>query len=457
MVQGESPLWAAFYSVVVENCLMSLRLGQLPGITHFMLSSNALVGEALHDQVMALYQDHVNPYLARLMAFAGFGTEVKGEGAFITDHEGREFLDFLGGYGVFSLGHRHPKVVQAVKDQLDLMPLSGKTFFGPKQAQLAQKLAELSPEGLEYTFFCNSGTEAVEAALKFARAATGRTKFVSSIGGYHGKTMGALAVTGREKYQTPFVPLMPGAEFVPYGDIEALKSAVDGETAAVILEPLQGEGGIHLPPPGYLAEARRICDKNGALLILDEVQTGLGRTGAMFASAYEGVRPDLMPLAKALGGGVMPIGACMGTAQVWEKVFSSNPLAHTSTFGGNPLACAAGIAALEVTVEENLCEKAAVLGSRIMAGLAGIEGGLVSEVRGRGLMIGVEFSRDEVGELVIAQMVKRGLIAAYTLNNPRVIRLEPPLIITEAQADQAVGIVKEAVQETSDLLASLGV
>lgn len=422
-----------------------------------MSATGALQGEALHDHVLALYQDHVNPYLARLMAFAGFGTEVKGEGVYITDHEGREFLDFLGGYGVFSLGHRHPKVVQAVKDQLDLMPLSGKTFFGPRQAELAKRLAELAPKGLDYTFFCNSGAEAVEAALKFARAATGRTKFVSSQGGYHGKTMGALSVTGREKYQKPFEPLVPGAVFVPFGDFDALRAAVDSETAAVILEPVQGEGGIHLAPPGYIAEARALCDKFGALLILDEVQTGLGRTGTLFAAEHEGVSPDLMPLAKALGGGVMPIGACMGTAQVWEKVFSSNPLAHTSTFGGNPLACAAGIAALEVTLEENLCERALTLGERIMKGLSGIEGGLVSEVRGRGLMIGVEFSRDEVGELVIAQMVKRGLIAAYTLNNPRVIRLEPPLIISEADADKAVGIVKEAVQETADLLTALGV
>lgn len=269
--------------------------------------------------------------------------------------------------------------------------------------------------------------------------------------------MGALSVTGREKYQKPFEPLVPGAVFVPFGDLTSLESAICGETAAVILEPIQGEGGIHLPPPGYLAAARRLCDEHGALLILDEVQTGLGRTGSLFASTQEGVSPDLMPLAKALGGGVMPIGACMGTAEVWEKVFSSNPLAHTSTFGGNPLACAAGIAALEVTIEEALPERAAVLGERIMTGLAGIEGGLVKEVRGRGLMIGVEFSRDEVGELVIAQMVKRGLIAAYTLNNPKVIRLEPPLIITEEQADIAVGIVKEAVQETADLLAALGV
>lgn len=422
-----------------------------------MFEASHLKGEQLHDHVVSLYQSHVNPYLARLMSFAGFGTEVKGEGATIWDHEGREFLDFLGGYGVFSLGHRHPKVVQAVKDQLDLMPLSGKTFFGSKQAELAQKLAQAAPKGLDYTFFCNSGAEAVEAALKFARAATGRTEFVSTTGGYHGKTLGALSVTGREKYQKPFAPLVPGASFVPYGDIEALRAAVTDQTAAVILEPLQGEGGIHVPPLGYLSEARRLCTEKGALLILDEVQTGLGRTGRLFACQEEGVSPDLMTLAKALGGGVMPIGACMGTEQVWERVFSQNPLAHTSTFGGNPLACAAGIAALEVTLEENLCQRAEKLGERIMVGLKGACPDMVAEVRGKGLMIGVEFSRDEVGELVIAQMVKRGLIAAYTLNNPKVIRLEPPLIITEEQADRAVEIVKESIQETADLLVALGV
>lgn len=429
----------------------------IPGITGSMSEASHLRGEQLHDHVVSLYQSHVNPYLARLMSFAGFGTEVKGEGAILWDHEGREFLDFLGGYGVFSLGHRHPKVVQAVKDQLDLMPLSGKTFFGSKQAGLAQKLAQASPKGLDYTFFCNSGAEAVEAALKFARAATGRTEFVSTIGGYHGKTLGALSVTGREKYQKAFAPLVPGAVFVPYGDLDALRQQVTKKTAAVILEPLQGEGGIHVPPVGYLTEARRLCTEQGALLILDEVQTGLGRTGTLFACEEEGVMPDLMPLAKALGGGVMPIGACMGTEAVWEKVFSQNPLAHTSTFGGNPLACAAGIAALEVTLEENLSERAKSLGERIMGGLQGACPEMVAEVRGKGLMIGVEFSRDEVGELVIAQMVKRGLIAAYTLNNPKVIRLEPPLIITEEQADKAVEIVKESIQETADLLVALGV
>lgn len=410
----------------------------------------------LKDTVVRQYAEHVNPYLAKLMNFAGFGVEVRAEGCRMWDEEGREYLDFLGGYGVFSLGHRHPRVVAAVKEQLDTMPLSGKTFFGAKQGALAERLAGLAPAGLEFTFFSNSGAEAVEAALKFARATTGREGFVATDGGYHGKTMGALSVTGREKYRKPFGALVPGASFVPYGDARAVASAVGDGTAAVIVEALQGEGGIHLPPDGYLRELRSICDRAGALLIADEVQTGLGRTGTMFACEHDGVSPDILTLAKALGGGVMPIGATMFTERVCEAVFSSNPLAHTSTFGGNPLACAAALAALDVIEGEGLCEAARQKGERLMEGLHGVAAGssLLSEVRGRGLMVGVEFSMDEVGELAIAQMVKRGLVAAYTLNNPRVIRFEPPLVVSERDIDEAVRIFGEAVAETEEVIAA---
>ncbi|MES1228078.1 MAG: aminotransferase class III-fold pyridoxal phosphate-dependent enzyme, partial [Armatimonadota bacterium] len=304
-------------------------------------------GQAFRDQVIDQYSAHVNAPLARLKAFAGFGAETRSEGCYLYDQDGKAYLDFLGGYGVFSLGHRHPKVVEAVKAQLDVMPLSSKVFLNPKEAELATALAEVAPEGLEYTFFSNSGAEAVEASLKFARVATGRTEFVSTIGSYHGKTMGGLSVTGRDKFRFPFEPLIPGVSFVPYGDVTAL-NAISTTTAAFIVEPVQGEGGIFIPPDGYLKAAREACDQAGALLIVDEVQTGLGRTGYMFGSEHDGVRPDLMPLAKCLGGGVMPIGATMGTKAVWDKVYGINPLLHTSTFGGNPLAMAAGIAALKV-------------------------------------------------------------------------------------------------------------
>jgi putrescine aminotransferase len=414
--------------------------------------------EALFSDVLAKYSDHLNPYLAKLMAFGGFGVEIDAQGCVIVDHEGRSFIDCLGGYGTFALGHRHPRVVQAVKDQLDHMGLSGKAFFCKPAADLASNLAEVAPPGLQYSFFCNSGTEAVEAGLKFAKAITGRTKIVSTEGSYHGKTIGALSVTGREKYRKRYVPLMPGAEFVPFGDASAAEAAIDGATAAMIIEPIQGEGGIVIPPDGYLARLRRACDAHGALLIVDEVQTGLGRTGTMFACERDGVSPDLMPLAKSLGGGVMPLGAIMGTKAIFDDVFGSNPLAHSSTFGGNGLACAAGIAALQVISDENLIEKSATQGKLLKAGLeaeCARFGELVSEVRGRGLMIGVEFSMDEVGELVVAQLMKRGVCVAYALNNPRVLRFEPPLIISNSQIEQVVEAMAAALAETAELLSML--
>ncbi len=412
--------------------------------------------DALRARVVSDYSEHLNPGLAKLMQFAGFGVEVSAEGMYITDQDGREYLDFLGGYGVFSLGHRHPDVLQAVVDQLQKQPLSSKTFFNPVQGALARRLSEVAPEGLQYTFFSNSGTEAVEAALKMARAATGRTGFVSTEGGYHGKTLGALSVTGREKYRKPYQPLVPGASFVPYGDLAAAEAAINETTAAFIVETVQGEGGVHVAPGGYLAGLRAACDRAGALLIADEVQTGLGRTGKWFGCDHEQVRPDLMTLAKALGGGVMPIGATMGTAAVWNKVFADNPLTHTSTFGGNPLACAAGLAVLDIMERDNLVDRVATQGDRLKSALqeAFKDQPLVAEVRGQGLLIGVEFAEDEVGELVIAQMMKRGVIAAYTLNNPRVIRMEPPFLVTDEQIEHAVNCLKESVAETADLISA---
>jgi putrescine aminotransferase len=308
---------------------------------------------------------------------------------------------------------------------------------------------------LQFTFFSNSGTEAVEAALKFAKIATGRSRIISTEGGYHGKTLGALATTGREKYRTRAEPLMPGVEFVPFGDVAAAVAAIDDETAAFIVEPVQGEGGIHVPPDGYLRAIRETCDRTGALMIADEVQTCIGRTGAMFACDHEGVAPDIMTLAKQLGGGVMPIGATMGTAAVWEKVFSENPLMHTSTFGGNPLACTAGLAAVGVVQDEDLVARSRDRGALMLDLLKEMQAkhpDLVTEVRGKGLMIGVEFATEEVGEMTVVQMLARGMCAAYTLNNPRVIRLEPPLIISENEVRTAVEIMGRSLTEASELL-----
>lgn len=414
--------------------------------------------DALYADVVAKTARYLNPNLAKLMAFAGFGAEMRGEGLYLFDHEGRRFLDCLGGYGTFSLGHRHPAVVAAVRDGLDKLGMSGKAFFSPNAADLAELLAQNSPEGLELTFFSNSGTEAVEAALKFAKGTTGRPGIVSTLGSYHGKTIGALSTTGREKYRKKFEPLMPGVSFVAYGDGEAAAAAISEETAAFIIEPVQGEGGILLPPDGYLRTVREACDRNGALLIADEVQTGLGRTGTLWGVEHDGIAPDILTSAKALGGGVMPIGATMYTTAIYEGVYGENPMAHTSTFGGNPLACAAALAAVRTLIAEELPRRSAEMGARMLKGLKEVgqhHSELVGDVRGRGLMIGLEFREDEVGELVVASLLKRGVCVAYALNNPRVLRFEPPLIIGAEEVDYAVEAVDGSIAETAELLASL--
>ncbi len=412
--------------------------------------------EAHINSVIEKYRQYVNPGLTRLLQFGGFGDlEVFAEGCVVTLASGTQCLDFLGGYGVFSLGHRNPAVVDAVKRQLDRMPLSTRAYFHEPQALLSERLAQVTPGELSYSFYSNSGAESVEAALKFARKATGRTKFVSTEGAYHGKTMGSLAVTGREKYRKPFGPMVPGTTFVPFNSADAVAAVLDGDTAAVILETVQGEGGIVPAVPGYLADVRRITREAGVLLIVDEVQTGLGRTGRLFGCEHDDVQPDIMTLAKALGGGVMPIGATVFTQEVCDAVFGENPYIHTSTFGGNQLACAAGLAALQVTVDDELSARSVRSGARLMAGLRSAVShapGVLKEVRGLGLMVGVEFAVQDVAELTINGMARRGVIAGYTLNNPKVIRFEPPLIVSDSQLDQAVNAFGESVNEAVSLL-----
>ncbi len=415
--------------------------------------------EARIEYVADLYRESVSPGLARLMMFAGFGDiEDYGEGCLLRTATGKEYLDFVGGFGVFSLGHRHPKVVAAVHRQLDRLPLSTRTFFNQQMGELAKKLSEIAPGDLQYTFFSNSGAEAVEAALKFARVATGKTDFISTNGAFHGKTMGALSVTGREKYRKPHEPLIPGVTFVPFNDLIAMENAVTDKTAAIIIETVQGEGGIFVATTEYMQGLRRLCDERGLLLIVDEVQTGLGRTGKMFGVEHHGVVPDIMTLAKALGGGVMPIGATIATEDIWNRVFGENPLLHTSTFGGNPLACAAGLSALNATIDENLCQNAEERGAQLLTGLRHLQTqypDAILEVRGQGLIIGVEFPRQEFPEMAINGLTGMGIIAAYTLNNPKVIRIEPPLIVTEAQCATFLQAFGQAVEFAVSLLEGL--
>ncbi len=409
--------------------------------------------------VIEKYQKFVNPTQVALLKIGGYDhIEHSAQGCVVTDLDGNEYLDCLGGYGIFSLGHRHPKVVEAVKKQLDLMPLASKTFLNKPLADLCAKLAEITPGALRYSFLCNSGTEAVEGALKAARMATGKTDFVATTGGYHGKTLGALSATGREVYQRPFAPMVPGFTHVPWDDADALGAALTERTAAVIVEPVQGEGGIQVPSDDYLPRVQDHCRRNNVLLIADEVQTGLGRTGRMFGVEHWGVTPDILTLSKSLGGGVLPVGAFTATPDIWDKVFRENPFIHTSTFGGGELACAAALAAVEVTLEEDLPGRAAANGAYFLDGLRHVQSQhpqILQEARGLGLMLGVEFTDADIGKLVIGTMVHRGVIAAYTLNNPKVIRFEPPLIITRTQIDRVLEVFEAGVQDALALLGDL--
>lgn len=412
--------------------------------------------ERVIEETIEKYEKYVNPTLANLMRFAGFGdVEATAIRTTVTDYSGNEYIDCLGGYGVFSLGHRQSEVVAAVHEQLDCMPLSSKIFFSKPLADLCELLAEITPGRLQYSFICNSGTEAMEGALKAARICTGREEFICTIGGFHGKSMGSLSASGRDVYKSPFEPLIPGFVHVPFGDAQAVEEVISDRTAAVIVEPVQGEGGIRIPPDDYLPRLRDLCTQTGALLIADEVQTGLGRTGRMFACEHWDVEPDIMTLAKALGGGVMPIGAFVGTPEVWEAMFRENPLMHTSTFGGNPLACRAAMAAIHVTRYRDLPAMAAKRGAYFLDKLRTVwqkHSSAIADVRGIGLMIGVEFAHEDVGELVIGGLCRRGVIAAYALNNPKVIRFEPPLIITEEEMDKVVNALDEAVAEALEML-----
>ena len=400
------------------------------------------------EETIEKYMKYVNPGFARLCKFANLATiEWEGRGAQVFDIFGRAYLDCIGGFGVFNVGRNHPRVVERAVEQLRRLPLSTRTLFNKQQADLAEMLAKITPGDLQYSFFCNSGAEAVEGALKLARLYTGRKKLVSCLNSFHGKTMGALSVSGREVYKKPFEPLLPETYQVPFDDLESMEKMVDEETAAVIVEPVQGEGGVNIPSSDYLPGVREICNRHGALLIIDEVQTGLGRTGKMFACEHWSVVPDIMTLAKGLGGGILPLGAFMSTATIW-KVFEENPLLHSSTLGGNPLACAVGLETLKILQEEDIPRQAQEKGDYFLEKLRAFQitfPELIKEVRGMGLLIGMEFFDPDVASLLAMEMAERMILVAYTLNNPRVIRFEPPLTISFEEMDRVMRALEESL------------
>ena len=352
---------------------------------------------------------------------------VRGEGAQLWDADGRRYLDLFAGIAVNALGHAHPLIVNAVTAQLTTLGHVGNFYATAPQIALAERLVSLAG-GDARVYFANSGTEANEAAFKLTRL-TGRTKVIATEGGFHGRTMGALALTGKPGIREPFEPLPAGVEFVPYGDVEALEAAIDGDTAAFFVEPIQGERGVLPAPPGYLKAARELTERHGALLVLDEVQTGIGRTGDWFAFQQAGIRPDIVTLAKGLGGG-LPIGACLAFGPAKELFV---PGSHGSTFGGNPVACAAGLAVLYAIERDGLLTRVREVGARLREGIIGLDHPAVEEVRGAGLLLAIQ-----LGQSKAAAVADAALDAGFIVNavNPEAIRLSPPLILTTDQADE---------------------
>ena len=353
---------------------------------------------------------------------------VEGHGARVRDAEGREYVDLTGGWGVTCIGHSHPALVEAICAQAGRLMQTTNLFYTQAQLDLLAQLGPLLPPGLARSFFVSSGAEAMDGALKVAHRATGRTKFVSTLNSFHGRTIGALSVIGQAKHRDPYRALLPEPVFVPFGDLDAARAAIDGRTAAFVVEPIQGEGGVNVAPPGYLAAVRDLCHEHGALLILDEIQTGIGRTGKLFACEHDGVVPDVMTLGKGLGGG-FPVAAFVTTEEVAATVSLGD---HGGTYAGNPLACAAVSAVLRVVTEEKLPERAAELGDRVLERLrefAADEPGVADDVRGRGLLIGMSLTDTERAATLSLRAAEAGVMLNVTAG--RVMRLFPALNVPE--------------------------
>jgi putrescine aminotransferase len=409
------------------------------------------------EQSVQYWKDHVNEGFLQYRKSVSTdytAVEWEDEGAVFRDINGKEFIDMLGGFGVYSAGHRHPKVLAIVEAQLKRQGIHSQELIDPLRTYLAHLVALITPGDLKYSFFSNSGTESVEACLKMAMLTTGRKHFVGAIGGFHGKTLGSLGGTSKAVFREPFLPLLHWSH-VPFGDIDALRTFMAScdfsgdKIAAVVLEPVQGEGGINIAPKGYLPAARELCDKYGAMLVLDEIQCGMGRTGKMFYCEHEGVTPDLLALGKGFGGGVMPIGACVGTPKTWER-YIENPFLHTTTFGGNPLSCAAAIGTISVLLEENLPKQAQEKGEYMLPRLNEIAAKypkVMTSGRGIGLMLGMEFVDNDLGYAVAKQLFGRDILISGTYINARVLRIEPPLVISYEQIDKFLRALEESLAD----------
>lgn len=397
--------------------------------------------DALVQETMDNINHHVNPALVKWRKSGDArAIEWTGRDYLLIDLAGNEYIDCLGGYGVFNFGHLHPRIVEAVRDQLNLMGIASQELLNPHMGRLAKLLSQITPGNLQYSFFCNSGTEATEAAIKFAMLATGKRDIIVMEMGYHGKTLGALSGTFRDVYRKPFEPLLQGFKPVPFNDINALMKAVDDRTGSIMMEPIQGEGGIVVPDDDYLPKVRQLCDDKGLLLIFDEIQSGMGRAGKNFACMNWNVAPDIMALGKAIGGGLLPVGVCTATPEIW-KYLEPNPFIHSNTFGGNPLSAAVGIASIEVLITENMAERAADTGKYFKAEFQKLKedySDIIMDVRGAGLMIGIEFFDRDKAVTTAQQLFNHHVLTAHTMNNPKVIRIEPPLTIPKSACDEVI-------------------
>lgn len=360
---------------------------------------------------------------------------VRGQGARLWDADGREYIDCVGGQGAANLGHAHPAIVAAVSEQAARLISCPEIFYNDRRAELLEALTAVAPAGLSRAFLCNSGAESIEAAIKFARLSTGRRQVIATMRGFHGRTLGALSATWEPKYRQPFEPLLPGFSHVPFNDLAALDQAIGAESAAVILEIVQGEGGVRLADAAYLAGAQALCRERGALLIVDEVQTGFGRTGKLFACEHYGLEPDLLATAKSMAGG-LPMGACL----IGSRLGELERMSHGSTFGGNPLACAAALAMLRVMGDERLPERAAESGDYLLARLRAIASPLIREVRGLGLLVGIDL---KVKVTPVLQALQAGGVLALPAGST-VLRLLPPLTVSREEID----FVVEAIAAT---------
>jgi len=361
----------------------------------------------------------------------------KALGSHVWDTDNNEYIDCMGGYGVALVGHRNERVVNAIKSQIEKVITVHSSFYNKTREEFLQTLIGIAPAGLSQVHLNNSGAESVEAGIKFARKFTGRKGMVAMKGSYHGKSMGALSLTFNPKYRESFKPLVEKVTFSPYGDIDALQTAVDKDTAFVILEPIQGESGIHVPPDGFLQDVRKVCDENESLLVFDEIQSGLGRTGSMWASEHWKTIPDIMCLAKGIAGGV-PMGVTLVKPDILSVMKKGE---HSSTFGGNPLACAAGTATLQALTQDGLIENAKNMGEKFLRGLNDLKSKhkIIREVRGRGLMIGVEL-KFEVKDILM-EGIKKGLLLLYSGRN--ILRLLPPLVISDEDVTKSLQILDE--------------